>query len=337
MPETVIVRLPNWLGDTVMAEPAVRALRAGLPGARLVLAGPWISALQGQGLADVLVSYPRRWGGRLRVADSLRALEATASVLLPNSFEAALAARYWGGPRRIGFDTAGRGFLLTDRVPAPDPGAHQADEYLALVAPLGAAPSDGVPRLAPPSPDTPEAEAARALLASVAGDGRGPLVGVHLGAAFGPSKLWPVEPTIDCCRRLAREGAVPVLLGAPADRDVGEQVQRAAGVASLVGRDRPELLPALLAGLAALVCGDTGVGHLAAALGTPVVALFGPTDWRRSAPRGTVEVLTHPTPCAPCFYPTCPIDHPCLRGISPARVVERLHALEPGGMRGSSR
>ena len=96
---------------------------------------------------------------------------------------------------------------------------------------------------------------------------------------------------------------------------------------SLVGRDRPALLPALLSELDVLVSGDTGVAHLAAALGTPVVTLFGPTDPRLSAPRGPGRVMTHPVPCAPCFYRTCPIEHPCLLGITGAAVLDAVRQL----------
>jgi heptosyltransferase-2 len=154
-------------------------------------------------------------------------------------------------------------------------------------------------------------------------------VGIHLGAAFGSAKLWPVERVTELCRLLQRDGHVPVLLGTREDVTTADAVHAQVRVASLVGRDRPTWLPALLAELDAVVCGDTGVGHLAAALDTPVVVLFGPTDWRLTAPRGRVETLRHPTPCAPCFYRTCPIEHPCLRGI-PAEAVraglERLAA-----------
>jgi heptosyltransferase-2 len=80
----------------------------------------------------------------------------------------------------------------------------------------------------------------------------------------------------------------------------------------------------MLAEMDVLVCGDTGVGHLAAALGTPVVALFGPTDPALTAPRGAATVVRHPVACAPCFYRTCPIDHPCLRGIAAPTVGERV-------------
>jgi heptosyltransferase-2 len=82
--------------------------------------------------------------------------------------------------------------------------------------------------------------------------------------------------------------------------------------------------------MAALVCGDTGVAHLAAALGTPVVTLFGPTDPALSAPLGRVAIVRHAVPCAPCFYRACPIEHPCMRGISADEVGERVAALLAG-------
>src|SRR5207249_3361707 len=96
VPESVIVRLPNWLGDTVMAVPAIRALRQALDGERLLLAGPWAAVLGDQALADVLVTYPRSWSGRLSTADTVRGFGGTTAVLLPTSFEAAASALYWG-------------------------------------------------------------------------------------------------------------------------------------------------------------------------------------------------------------------------------------------------
>jgi len=153
---------------------------------------------------------------------------------------------------------------------------------------------------------------------------------MHLGAAWGPSKLWPVERVAEFCRLVLADGAVPVLLGTSADGPVAEEILARIAVPSLVDRDRPALLPALLAELDALVAGDTGVGHLAAALGTPVVTLFGPTDWRLTAPLGRAAVVRHPVPCAPCFYRTCPIEHPCLRNVAATEVRERLWALVGG-------
>jgi heptosyltransferase-2 len=334
MPATVIVRLPNWLGDTVMAVPAIRALRAGLPGAAMLLAGPWASLLTGQDLADSLVTYPRAWSGRLATADAVRAFRGDTAVLLPNSLEAAVAAWYWGARRRVGFATGGRSMLLTERVPLPSPRPHQVDEYLLLVEPLGVPVTTRVPRLEPPPEEGPERVAARALLREARVPARRsgrPVLGVHLGAAFGPAKVWPSERVEKFCRTATATGAVPVLLGTPGEEAQAREIVAASAVPSIVGRDSPALLPAVLAELDGLVAGDTGVAHLAAALGTPVLTLFGPTDPARSAPRGPVTVLRHPVPCAPCFYRTCPIDHPCLTGIEPRAVVEAARALVGAG------
>jgi heptosyltransferase-2 len=330
MSDALIVRLPNWLGDTVMAVPAVRALRAHCREARLILAGPWAATLAGQGLGDVLVDYPRGWAGRLRTADSVRSLHGAVAVLLPNSLEAALAAQYWGARRIVGFAAGGRSWLLTEVVPLPEPRRHQVDEYLILAERLGAMAAERVPRLAGPDPDGPERRQVQALLRAAAGSR--PIdgirrIGVHLGAAYGSAKLWPRERVVEFCRMVDDPDVAVVLLGAPADRAVADAVALEAPAVSLVGRDRPTLLAAVLAEMDVLVCGDTGVGHLAAAIGTPVVALFGPTDPELTAPRGPCVAVNHPVPCAPCFYRMCPIEHPCLRGIAAAAVRDRVEQV----------
>ena len=330
MLEKLIVRLPNWLGDTVMAVPTLRALREALDGAELLLAGPWAALLAGQGLADVLLVYPRSWSGRLRAADAVRRFDAATAVLLPASFEAAASALYWGARRRVGFALGGRRWLLTDPVEPPRPRLHQIDEYALVAGRLDVDVRERAPRLLAPAASSPERARVRALLdeALVPARGRGrPLVGIHLGAAFGSAKVWAPARVVEFCRLLAGSASVPVLLGAPEDEAFVAQVSAAAGVPSLVGRDSPELLPALLSELDTLVSGDTGVAHLAAALGTPVVALFGPTDPALTAPRGPVAVLSHPVPCAPCFHRVCPIEHPCMRLLTADAVGARVEAL----------
>jgi heptosyltransferase-2 len=330
---SLAIRLPNWLGDTVMAEPALRALRRAHPQARVLLAGPWATVLGGQGLADTLVTYPRAWAGRLAAADVVRRFAPDTAVLLPNSLESALAAWYWGARRRIGFAAGGRGIALTDALPVPVPRRHQIDEYLMLAARCEARADDTRPALAPPAADAPERAEARALL-EAAGARRGRLiVGVHLGAAYGPAKTWPAARVVDFCRLLDDAGARGVLLGTADEAPTAVAIAGQAPAATLAGRDRPALLPSLLTELDALVAGDTGVAHLAAALGTPVVALFGPTDPALSAPRGRTISLTHAVPCAPCFYRECPIEHPCLRDLGAARVRDAVLALLEGAMR----
>lgn len=325
----IAIRLPNWLGDTVMAVPALRAVRAAWPRARVLAAGPWASLLAHQGLADVLADYPRGWRARLRAADTVAAFAPELAIVLPNSLEAALAAWYWGARRRVGFTGGGRSPLLTEAVPMAAPRPHQIDEYLVLAERSGAAAATREPVLRPPDADSEARVEAQRLLqdAGVPSRPAARRIAVHLGAAYGSAKLWPLERVVELCRLLAAEGASAILLGAPGDAPVAAAITASAPALSLVGRDRPALLPALLAEIDVLVAGDTGVAHLAAALGMPVVTLFGPTDPRLSAPRGRVVVVTHPVPCAPCFYRTCPIEHPCLRGVEPADVYKRAVAL----------
>jgi heptosyltransferase-2 len=308
-----------------MAVPALRALREAFAEARVVLAGPWATLLAEHGLGDTLVAYPRAWSARLAAADALRKLAPDTTVVLPNSFESALAAWYWGARRRIGFAAGGRARLLTDAPSLPEPRRHQVDEYLMLAETCGATVGERAPRLAPPKPDSAERAEVRALLEDVgaARDGRR-IIGVHLGAAYGPAKLWPLLQVQEFCRLAGADGATVVLLGAPTDAPAATAVSAVTPARSLVGRDRPALLTALLSELDVLVSGDTGVAHLAAALGTSAVTLFGPTDPMLSAPRGPARVLTHPVPCSPCFYRTCPIDHPCLRDLAPATVWDAV-------------
>jgi heptosyltransferase-2 len=135
---------------------------------------------------------------------------------------------------------------------------------------------------------------------------------------------------IEGVRTLEAAGMAPVLLGAPRDAPLAVTIGAAVDVATLVGRDEPALLPALLSELDVVVAGDTGISHLASALGTPVIALFGPTDPALSAPRGPASVLVHPVPCAPCFYRACPIEHPCLDGITAKQVVDAVCAAHVG-------
>ena len=324
----LIVRTPNWLGDSVMALPTLRALRAGLPRARITLVGAWAGLLAGQSVADGWLVYPRAWAGRLAATRPIRALGADTALLLPNSLESALAARLWGARRRIGFAADHRAGLLTHPL---EPGAdrrHQVEEYLTLLEAFGLSPGEREPswRLEPAGTDP---ERLDRLFDSVGLRESKPLVGVQLGAAFGPSKLWPVERVASLCDALASRGISALLLGSPDDVAGAERVRALSlsGVPSLAGRDSPELLPCLLSRLDLLVSGDTGTAHLAAAIGLGVVALFGPTDPRLTRPMGSRSAtIWKKPPCAPCFLTRCPIEHVCMRSITVDEVLREVEA-----------
>jgi heptosyltransferase-2 len=322
----LIVRTPNWLGDTVMALPALRTLRSGLPQARITLVGSWVGLLAGQSVADGCVAYPRAWGGRVRALGRIRALGADAALLLPNSFESALAAWLWGAGRRIGYATDRRSRLLTHPLRLSPERRHQVEEYLALLAIFSLEPAEREPTW---ELERNPANSRRldSLLASAGLGGKKPLVGVHLGAAFGPSKLWLDERFARLGDALHAEGISAVLLGSPEETARATRIQARAGssVASLVGRDSPELLPELLSRLDLFVSGDTGAAHLAAALGVPVVTLFGPTDPRLTRPLGAASVAIWKQPsCAPCFLTRCPIDHVCMHSITVEEVLGKI-------------
>ncbi|MEX2220940.1 MAG: glycosyltransferase family 9 protein [Candidatus Rokuibacteriota bacterium] len=326
MTAAFLVRTPNWLGDTVMALPMLAALRAAEPGARITLVGRWATLLAGQGVADVVLPYPKPLAARRRLARALAAERADVALLLPSSIESALAAWRWRAARRVGYATDGRVALLTDALPLPAPRMHQVDEYAGLLAPLGVSGAAAAPEWKLRGDPGADVEVARLLAEAGLEAGVRP-VGLHLGAAFGSSKLWPAESFGRLAQRLAAVDLTPLLLGTAEDAGTAAAVTRAAGtpVPTLVGRDRPALLPRILSRLRCLVSGDTGVAHLAAALGVPTVTLFGPTDRRLTAPRGRgSRALEHPAPCAPCFLPRCPIDHICLTRVEPEDVLNEV-------------
>jgi heptosyltransferase II len=325
--DVLVVRLPNWLGDTVMALPALAALRAARPGALLTAVGPWAPLLTGQAVADVLLKYPRDGRARRKLSAAMRAMRPDAAVLLPNSFESALAARRWGARIRLGYDADMRHALLTHMVDLPSPRRHQVDEYAGLLEAADIPVKKERPEWRLGEDGAAEAEVT-ALLTEAGYRGAGSLIGLHLGAAFGSSKLWPPASYAELIGQLAERGFEPLLMGGPEDLGVAGAVQDLAGsrVASTVGRDRAQMLPRLLARLTCLVSSDTGVAHLAAALGVPTVTLFGPTDPHLSAPRGRwVRSIEGPAPCAPCFLPRCPIEHVCMRAISAASVAAAVY------------
>ena len=320
----VLVRCPNWLGDTVMALPAIRALSGALAEAEIWCLGPWTKTLLAEepGIARRLAVAPSL-GGRLRQARELRRRPRfDLAVLLTNSFETGLLAWLAGARWRLGYAGHGRRPFLTHALREPGESRHQVDRYLALLEPLGVRASAVVPTL---QPRTEARATARRLLGEV---GVGPdtrVVGIALGAAFGPSKLWPPDRLADLAARLEARGVAAVFLGTAAAGGLLSAVgaRMSEPPRTLVGRDSPALLPALLAELDVVVAPDSGPAHLAAAVGVPTVTLFGPTDPRLTAPRGpkTAAIWTRPV-CAPCFRPRCPIDHRCLRGVSVEEVAE---------------
>jgi heptosyltransferase-2 len=328
---TALVFSPNWLGDAVMALPAVSDIRRHAATRRLIVAArPGVAGLWTMvaGVDDVVI-IPRahgaaRWRTLGEHAEALRRTGADTAVLLPNSLQTALVARRAAIPERWGYRRSLRGWLLTRAVPRPRGLVHQSDYYRNLVAALGIANGDRVPRLDVPADVR---DGARDMLAAAGWTPGARLLGIAPGAAYGGAKRWPPERFAAVAAELARaHGLVPVLVGSEADRAatcaIGaelEKINRAGqkpAAINLAGRTDVPQLAGVLALCAAFVSNDSGAMHLAAAVGTPVLALFGPTDERVTAPvAARARVLTAAAWCRPCLLRECPLDHRCMNGI----------------------
>ncbi len=344
-PSRILIILPNWVGDLVLATPALRALRERFPAARLTgVAKEHIAeVLSGGDWLDDLVfwpaggSRPMRRQGFLGLAGDLRDERFDVALLLTNSFRSALLARLAGIPRRIGYDREGRGLLLTDKllphkfdgkyVPTP-----MIRYYNAIARYLGC-------RDVPERPElftTPEQDAIAAAAVEAAGAGAGqPLVVINPGASFGPAKCWLPERFAEVGDRLIRECRAAVFIACgPKEVDVARQV---AGRMSekVTVLDDPVMrlgpLKALVRRANLLITNDTGPRHFANAFGTPVVTVFGPTDpeWTRTDAPNERSLMV-PVDCGPCMKRVCPLDHRCMIRISGDKVFEVARSLLEG-------
>lgn len=318
-PERILIRAPNWLGDCCLSLAAVRDVRRNFPAARIeVLAR---SALRELYEAVAEVDAVRPAAGFTQTVESLAGAFDVA-ILLTNSFRSALEVFAARTPERWGYARDGRGPLLTRRarVPSEVRGRSELYYYRAMLAGIGlevaAAPETAL------QPRPAWRERGRALL----GDPGARWIGLNPGAAFGSAKRWVPERYAELGERLARRhGARLAIVGGPAERPLAEAIAADSGVTVrvLCGETTLGELSGVLSQLALLVSNDSGPMHLAAAAGVPVLAVFGPTDWRETAPLAARQRLVRePVACAPCKLRDCPIDHRCMRRVT----VERMAA-----------
>ena len=316
----ILVKGVNWLGDAVMTLPALRAIKARFPGAK-------ISVLTKGALAELYACEPAvdetlPYGGGflpfVRLVRKLRKEKFDVAFVFPRSFRATLAPFASRIPRRVGFAGDARKPILTDVVPrdAHLMAGHRVAYYLELLRPFGDVPHATAPEIVPP------AEARAWAQEHVAG---GPWAALNPGATYGKAKQWYPDRYIEIGKRLAARGFRVAVVGGPAEADLGRDVATGIGPKALnfAGKTTIPRLAALLARCAVVVTNDTGPMHVAAAVGAPVVAIFGPTDPRTTRPFGDrFTLVRHEVPCAPCLLRECPIDHPCMRDLTVDTVWE---------------
>ena len=325
--QRLLVRAPNWLGDAVMALPALGAVRRAFEGRTIVLAAiPSIAPVFEEATAaapDEIVTIDRA-----RETEQLKGVRADAVLLLTNSFGSAWRAGRIGAAERWGYRADWRGWLLTRGVRRPRGRVHQVEYYLELVRTLELpvpADLDTKPRILPRPQTLAQADALLAAAGLTPGQ---PLVGFAPGAAYGHAKRWPPDRVAQVIAEISRQGAAAVIVGAGADRDTGRAIEsslpQGVRVVNLIGRTSLRQLVGVTARCAAFVSNDSGAMHIAAALGVPLTALFGPTDERETAPAGHADVIVRDVFCRPCMLRECPIDHRCMKRIDVETVLHSV-------------
>ena len=367
-PPRLLVRGVNWLGDAVMTTPALLRLRERFPESHISLltAGKLADLWLHHPAVDSVLAI-RATEGLTAIARQLRRDPFELGLILPNSMRSALEL-WWGRvPRRVGYSGGGRRWLLTDPVsrpagfvgmrrrsvgeirrvsapgargglpPEPSASAHHIHHYLHLVARLGASPDSLAPVLAVTDGERREVAVRFGLDPEVR------WLGINPGAEFGPAKRWPADRFAWIAREVAAwPGWGVVVFGGARDKPLAASIDASVGDAAggwkvkphlvnLAGRTTLRELMAALAICDVLVTNDTGPMHVASALGTPVVAVFGSTSPGLTGPGLPGDprhrLLRSSAACSPCFRRECPIDLRCLRGVSPEEVLAAVLAV----------
>jgi heptosyltransferase-2 len=330
--KNILVRVPNWLGDSMMASPMVSAVHKAFPSATLTILSKPNMALFWQNFKEVdqVLVLEKGWVGILHALSEIKKLKFDAALTLPTSFSSAFLLFAANIPVRIGWGGEGRGIFLTQIIPAPEPREkHLVWEYLELVwKGLGRPMAQKTVELVFPI-DSKTRKETRALLKSFRIKTKLGLVALGPGATYGPTKRWPLAYWKELITQMLESGKETLLvLGGPEEKDYladlwkGLSAQHAPRLVSLVGKTSPLLLAAVLERCKLLITNDTEPMHVAAAVGTPSVALFGSTSptWTRPFGRGH-EVIYKAVECSPCYQKTCPIGYICLNQITVDEVL----------------
>jgi heptosyltransferase II len=316
-PFRILIRASNWLGDSVISIPAVRAIKRGRPDAHLTVLTPKKIAAVWRLVPEVdeVISLGKKslWQARKLIRAQLGF---DAGIVFPNSFRVALELWLAGVPRRVGYAGHFRRWLLNQVVRQRErngPPPHQAEHYLDLARSLGAEAALGEIALARLS--RAKAPATR--------------IGLCPGAEYGPAKRWLPERFAAVA---AATGGEWVLFGTAKDGAVGAEIAAALGerCLNLIGQTTLEQLIEELGKCRLLLTNDTGTMHLATLLGIPVVAVFGSTEPSLTGPLGSGNrVVRHQVECSPCFLRECPLDFRCMKAVSVEEVVKAINWRAP--------
>ncbi|HEX4631285.1 MAG TPA: lipopolysaccharide heptosyltransferase II [Chthoniobacterales bacterium] len=318
-PFRILIRASNWLGDSVISVPAVRAIKAGRPDAHITIAAPEKIAAVWKLVPEVDDILPLEPASLFSTVKKIRRqLPFEVAILFPKSLRTALEVWLAGIPRRVGFPGHNRRWLLNQIVaeePRRGPIEHQVFHYLRLARDLGA------PR------DPPQL---RKFLPRIKTNGAPAKIGLAPGADYGPAKRWFPDRFAEVALAIAQQRPVQwILFGTAADAANGAVIESALGphCTNRIGQTTLEQLVAELSECALLLTNDTGTMHLATLIGIPVVAIFGSTEPLLTGPLGNARhIIRHQVECSPCFLRECPIDFRCMKAVSVEEVAAAVSA-----------
>jgi heptosyltransferase-2 len=331
----VLVVGPSWLGDAVMAQSLYMTLKRS-PGTDVdVLTPPFLDPLlemMPQVSRRIASSFRRGrldLGARYRIGRELAAGGYDQAIVLPNSWKSALAPWFARIPLRTGYLGEQRRGLLNDaRTLAADAMPTTVQRFVALAAPAGAPPPDphALPPVLAPGPGVRHTASDFALE-----PGSRPIMVLCPGAEYGPSKQWPVRNFAEVARARLDEGWQVWILGSDKDAATAGEIDSLCmqRCSNLAGRTSITQAVHLMSLATVVVSNDSGLMHVAAALGAPVVAIFGSTDPAHTPPLTNKQRIAYlGLPCSPCFKRRCPLEHlNCLKGISPRSVIQAVDEL----------
>lgn len=340
----IVVRGANWIGDSVMSVPALRALRRVFPGSEITLhTRSWAEGVfRDVEFIDRILTFDRPESSLKEMEAQSRVLRSEKfdlSIIFPNSFASALTARLSGIPRRFGYSKEARRFLLTDPIGPPSwkSTRHEVFYYLELIAEverrvLGTETVAGFEPITEIAVSKERKDNAREFLRNNGIDLARPVVAIGGGSTNSRAKRWPTGKYVELINLLYDElDANIVLLGSAEDTDASEVIHKKA-------RDKPLDLAgktvlgdavAILSVCDLMISNDMGLAHIAPAVGTQTIVVFGPTNPITTRPYSPLAEVVRTTgvECSPCMLRDCPIDHRCMTRISARQVFDTAARL----------
>ncbi len=335
-PKNIIVRMPNWLGDMVMATPILADLRNHWPETKITACcqGALATVIQEDPHIDEIFSFerPRYWWNQAevqKITTRLQEKQYDLGILLTNSFSSAYL--FWRGKilNRIGYATNGRSLLLHSPIPFPKTRdtQHLVTTYKMLLDPLKIGCSHSAPMLYLSKEERKQAEQQLKIAGIESSDY---VIGINPGAAYGSAKCWLPERFEALTKKLLHFPTIKVIYfgdkkGTPLVENICRKFPNR--VLNMAGKTSLRELMALIAQCHLFLTNDSGPMHLASALQIPLIALFGSTSDQTTGPYGGGKILHKRVSCSPCYRRECPIDFRCMKQITVEEVYDAIHSF----------